>query len=81
MNTRQNITLSIPQDVLQKAEAEAAQRNMSLSGLFTQLLNDALERDDQYQTAMRRQLSWLKQGWNLGSNGRAAWTREELHEQ
>ena len=80
MNTRQNVTLSIPQDILRKAKAEAVRRKISLSGLFTQLLNEAFEREYQYQNARQRQLAWLKQGWNLGSGGRATWTREELHE-
>lgn len=80
MSERQNVTLSIPKDVLRKAKIEAVRRNTSLSGLLTQLVNDAVEQQDEYEIAMHRQLSWLRQGWNLGTDGRATWTREELHE-
>jgi hypothetical protein len=80
MNERQNVTLSIPKDVLRKAKMAAVQRNTSLSGFLTQLVSDAVERQDEYEIAMQRQLSWLRQGWNLGTSGRTIWTREELHE-
>jgi hypothetical protein len=80
MNERQNITLSIPKEILRKAKVEAVRRNTSLSGLLTQLLSDVVEREDEYEIAMQRQLSWLAHGWNLGSDGHATWTREELHE-
>jgi hypothetical protein len=80
MSERQNVTLSIPKEVLRKAKVEAVRRNTSLSGLMTQLLSEAVEREDDYNAAMQRQLSWLKQGFNLETDGRANWTREELHE-
>jgi hypothetical protein len=80
MNERQNVTLSIPKDVLRKAKVEAVRRNTSLSGLLTQLVTDAVERQDEYEIAMQRQLSWLRKGLDLGNNGRITWTREELHE-
>ena len=40
METTQNITLSIPKNVLRKAKILAVRKNISLSGLLTQTLSD-----------------------------------------
>jgi hypothetical protein len=77
---KQNVTLSIPEDILQKAKIWAAKQNMSLSNLFTQALIDMLERADQYELAKERQLARMQQGFNMGTEGEINWTRAELHE-
>jgi len=35
---------------------------------------------DEYERARRRFLARMKKGYNLGTNGRVTWTRDELHE-
>lgn len=77
---KQNVTLSIPKDVLQKAKIQAIERNTSLSNLLTQALIDIVEKADQYELAKERQLAWLQQGFDMGTDGIINWTREELHE-
>jgi hypothetical protein len=77
---KQNVTLSISKDVLQKAKIRAIEQNMSLSNLLTQALIDIVEQADQYELAKERQLAWLQQGFDMGTQGKISWTREELHE-
>jgi hypothetical protein len=77
---KQNVTVSIPQDILQKAKVHAAEQNMSLSNLVTQALVDMLGRADQYEQAKEGQFALLQQGFDMGTQGKANWTRAELHE-
>lgn len=78
---KQNVTLSLPFDLLQQARVAASHRNSSLSELVAQLLRDYLpEENDQYQAAMNRQLYLLESPPDLGTYGTTKWTRDELHE-
>lgn len=76
----QNITLAISKDVLAKAKQLAVERRTSLSALVTQMIVDIVDQDDSYRAARERQLVILHEGFDLGSQGAATWTREELHE-
>jgi hypothetical protein len=76
----QNVTLAIPKPILRKAKLIAVERQISLSGLLTQLIADLVERSDQYAEARQRHLAWLEHGADLGTHGVITWTREELHE-
>ncbi len=76
----QNITLSLPKDVLLKVKLIAVQRQTSVSGLLTQTLERLVEQEDAYAHARRRHLEWLSQGADLGTGGQASVGREELHE-
>ena len=76
----QNVTLSIPKDVLRKAKILAVQRNESLSSLLTQALEDLVTRQEAYISARSRHLNWLKHSADLGTQGQVSWKREDLHE-
>jgi len=76
----QNITLSLPKDLLLKVELIAVRRRTSVSGLMTQLLERLVDREDAYALARRRHLAWLDRGADMGACGRASVTRDELHE-
>lgn len=76
----QNVTLSIPKDVLRKAKIIAIERNKSLSGLMTKLLNELVDNEAAYQEAMERQRSWMKRGFNFGTKGQVTWTRDDLYD-
>jgi predicted transcriptional regulator len=76
----QNITLSLPKDVLRKVKLIAVQRNMSVSSLLTQALERLVRQEDAYAQARRRHLQWLEQGADLGTGGQVATSRDELHE-
>jgi hypothetical protein len=80
MEKIQNVTLSIPKDILRKAKILAIQRNTSLSGLLTQTLAEMVSRQEGYEQAQRRNLSLLKSGLDLSTQGQITWRREDLHE-
>jgi len=80
MESTQNVTLSIPKDVLRKAKILAIQKNTSLSGLLTQTLAELVAHQEAYEQARQRNLSALKSGFNLGTRGRIAWKRDKIHE-
>lgn len=76
----QNVTLSIPKTILRRAKVIAVEQETSLSSLMTQMLTELVETQDRYAQARTRHLAWLEHAANLGTEGRATWTREELHE-
>ena len=77
---KQNVTLVIPKDILQKAKILAIKNDTSLSGLLTSTLIEIVNRADQYQTAKASHLSWLDKDGDLGTRGQITWLREDLHD-
>lgn len=75
----QNVTLSIPKDVLRKAKHLAIERQTSLSGLLTGLLERVVAEEDAYSKARVRQTAFMANGFDLGLEGDIYWAREELH--
>jgi len=80
MEKRQNITLSVPKDILRKAKILAVEKNTSLSNLLTQSLMDIVAHHEGYAQARRRNLNLLNKGIDLGTQGNLTWKREDLHE-
>lgn len=76
----QNITLSIPKEILIKVKVIAARRQSSVSGLLTQMLERLVQQEDEYARAKSRHLRWLENGHDLGTRGKIAVKRDELHE-
>jgi hypothetical protein len=76
---RQNITLSLPRELIKKAKIVAITRDTSLSNLMRQALEGMVDGDENYQKAMKRHLDILEEGFNLNLKGKIPWTREELH--
>jgi hypothetical protein len=77
---RQNITLSLPKDLLQKVKIIAVKKNTSLSGLLSDYLARIANEEEAYQIAQTRHRRLLKKGYDLGLEGEIPWKREELHE-
>ena len=77
---KQNITLSLPKDVLLKVKLLAVKRETSVSGLLTQTLENLVQQEEAYAHAQLRHLQLLEQGADLGTEGRVTTTRDELHE-
>jgi len=77
---RQNVTLSLPKDVLKQAKHLAIERGTSLSGLLKSCLEELVRRESGGREAARRMKRRLRKGFPLGTRGRATWTRESLHE-
>ena len=76
----QNITLSLPKEILRKVKLIAVQRGTSVSGLLTQTLEKLVEQEDGYAQAQRRHIHWVRQGLDLGTGGQVVTRRDELHE-
>ena len=76
---RQNITLSIDKDILQKVKILAVKQNTSVSALLTHLLEYIVAREEGYQNASQNHLRLLQQEFDLGTNGSIKWSRDELH--
>ncbi len=76
----QNITLSIPKDVLKKIKHIAVEKNTSVSGLLTQQLLEIAAKDDNYKRAKANQLHFLKKGFDLGIEEKITWKRDELYD-
>lgn len=76
----QNITLSIPKDVLLKVKLLAVRRGTSVSGLMTETLVRLVEQEMTYNHARERHLGYLADGFDLGTRGQPAAAREDLHE-
>jgi len=76
---RQNITLSIPKEILQKVKILAVKQGKSVSALMTQVLNEIISSEEGYQIAYQRHLKILHKGIDLGTQGSIRLTRDELH--
>lgn len=76
----QNITLSLPKEILLKVKLLAVKRQTSVSGLLTQTLEKLVREEEAYAHAQLRHLQWLEEASDLGTNGRISTTRDELHE-
>jgi len=76
----QNITLSLPEEDLREARILAARRGTSVSQLLARMLRETVERETGYDAARQRSLSTLREGLDLGTGGRATWSRDEIHE-
>lgn len=77
---KQNITLSIPKELLLRVKLMAVRRQTSVSGLMTKTLEKLVQQEDAYDRARRRHLQWLERGADLGTGGQVLTQREELHE-
>lgn len=76
---RQNVTLSLPKPLLKKAKVAAAQQDKSLSELMREALEHRINQSAEYERAKKRHLKLLERGFDLGSRGKLAVSREELH--
>jgi metal-responsive CopG/Arc/MetJ family transcriptional regulator len=77
---RQNVTLSLPQNLIKQAKYLASSRHSSLSELMRESLQEKVEEASGYRAAMERQLRLIQTGFDLGTNGVMNVTRDELHE-
>ena len=77
---RQNRTLSLPKALLKKAKILAAQKEISVSELVREAIEERVREDSGYQKARRRHIHTLQKSFDLGSEGSIAVSREDLHE-
>ena len=77
---KQNVTLSLPRDLLKDAKIVAIKKDTSLSKLLVQALEDIVVQYHGYEEARDAHIRILKKGFNMGTNGDITVTREEIHE-
>ena len=77
---RQNITLSLPKEVVREAKVIAAQRDTSISALMARVLQELVQEERGYRAARELSLRRLEDGLDLGTGGKVSWSRDELHE-
>ena len=77
---RQNVTLSLPKELMKRAKVTAAKEDKSLSALIRESLEEKLQRTSGYTGARHRQISLMREGIDMGTYGSAPCPREELHE-
>ncbi|MGB3682143.1 MAG: hypothetical protein WA990_06610 [Rubrobacteraceae bacterium] len=77
---KQNVTLSLPRETVREAKIMAAQRDTSISAMMVEMIAKLVEEERGYQVARERSLGRLREGYDLGSGGRASTSRDDLHE-
>lgn len=75
---KQNLTVTLDRETIQKAKVVAARRSTSISGLLAQQIEILVDEDEAYERAERQALALLDQGFHLG--GKIPASRDELHE-
>jgi hypothetical protein len=75
---KQNVTVSLDRQTIQKAKVMAARRSTSISGLLARQIEVLLGEEEAYQRAERQARVLLEQGFHLGGVIRVS--RDELHE-
>jgi len=75
---KQNITISLDRETIQKAKIVAARRSTSISGLLARQIESLVGEEEAYERAQRKALALLDQGFDLG--GKRPVSRDELHE-
>jgi hypothetical protein len=76
--TKQNLTVSLPQQTIRKAKILAARRGSSISGLLAEQIELLVGEDEAYERAHRQALALMDKGFHMGGVIRA--TRDEWHE-
>jgi hypothetical protein len=77
-NQKQNLTISLTKETLQKARVLAARRATSISGLVEDQIESLVGQEEAYERAQRQALALLDQGFHLGGVIRTS--RDEWHE-
>ncbi|KYO66573.1 CopG family transcriptional regulator [Thermovenabulum gondwanense] len=80
MKKTQNITLSLPRDLLQKIKHIAIDKQTSISGLLTKALEEIVKKEDIYEKAKTHHLTILNNNYELGTKGNPDWSRDDLYE-
>jgi plasmid stability protein len=73
-----NITLSVPQDVLQRARVRAAQQGTSVSAMVRAYLMSVGESDEEFRRLEQQQAEVLSELESFTAGG--GLTREQLHD-
>lgn len=78
MSSKTNVTLRIDSGLLREIKILAAREDTSISALMTQLLEDRIKKDLDYEQAKRRALARIHSARHL--NWQKPRSRDELYE-
>jgi hypothetical protein len=76
----QNVTVSLPADLLREARHLAVDQGLSLSRFLASLIEERIDWSRRYEEARVRQERMMSESGDHGTNGTIAWSRGELHE-
>jgi hypothetical protein len=76
--TKQNLTVSLPQQTIRKAKILAARRGSSISALLAEQIEILVGEEEAYERAQRQAGALLDQGFHMGGVIRSS--RDEWHE-
>jgi hypothetical protein len=77
-SVKRNLTLSIDEDLLNKARIICQKRHTTLTKHVRTLLEELVQHDEQYESAMKRIIALMNE--RPIRVGDKTWSREELHE-
>ncbi len=66
MASKTNFRLTIDSSLLREIETLVAREGISINALMTELLEDRVKKEQDYEQAKRRALARLRQGYDLG---------------
>jgi hypothetical protein len=75
-----NVTVTLPEEMVRQAKHRAVDKGLSLSRYLADLLERDVCEGDQYEAARESAVRRLREGIDLGLEGRISWTRDDLHE-
>jgi hypothetical protein len=78
LDEKQNITLRLSKQTIQKARVLAAKRSTSISGLLAGQIEQLAATEDDYEKDMQVALALMEEGLDLGAIPK--FDREALHE-
>ena len=76
--SKQNVTISLTRQTLQKVKVLAARRATSISGLLAKQVEILVGEEEAYARARRQAMTLLDQGFHMGGVIRAS--RDQWHE-
>ena len=77
---RQNVTLSLPKNLIRQAKSAALKHHKSLSEFLRESLEEKVSDASNYKKAADRQRKLMQTGFDLGTGGVLTISREDLHE-
>jgi hypothetical protein len=75
---KQNLTVSLSTQVVQKARVLAAKRSTSISALVAEQVEALVNNDELYERAATSAIARMKRGYHLGGGSMAS--RDEVHD-
>ena len=75
---KQNLTISLDRQIIQKAKIIAARRSTSIGDLLARQIESLVREEETYELARQQAMTLLDKDFHLGGAARAS--RDDLHE-